>query len=93
MGLFRHRQANPDNKKQEDDELKKIGTPIRAVVTDVICKRNGYIVVALYEDRWLGTQYSYTSALLKEAPCVHVGGEVIVYVSDLDMDGRYYVQC
>lgn len=41
----------------------------------------------------LGTQHSYKSNLLKEVPCVHIGGEVIVYVDDVDADGDYYVDC
>lgn len=75
------------------EEIKKRGTPIRATVTDVVCKRNGFIVMAIWEDRWLGTQYSYTSELLTQQPCVHIGGEVIVYVDDVSANGDYYVDC
>lgn len=91
MGLFR----GPKKVTREDNNkrIKKTGTPVRATVTDVIVKRNGYIVVALYKDRWLGTQYSYTSQLLKETPCVSIGGEVMVYVDDLAAEGEYYVEC
>ena len=82
------------NKENETREaIKTTGTPIRATVTDVIVKRKGYIVVAVWEDRWLGTQYTYRSELLKTQPCVHIGGECIVYVDDINTNGRYFVDC
>lgn len=95
MGLFR-RKSNvyaASRSVNTGEEIRARGTPMRAVVSDVIVKRNGYIVVAIYEDRELGTQHSYKSNLLKEVPCVHIGGEVIVYVDDVDADGDYYVDC
>ena len=88
MGLFR-RKSNvyaASRSVNTDEEIRARGTPMRAVVSDVIVKRNGYIVVAIYE-------HSYKSNLLKEVPCVHIGGEVIVYVDDVDADGDYYVDC
>lgn len=75
------------------EAIKTTGTAIRAIVTDVIVKRNGYIVVAIWEDRWLGTQYTYRSDLLEQQPCVHIGGEVVVYVDDINTNGRYFVDC
>lgn len=95
MGLFR-RKSNvyaASRSVNTDEEIRARGTQMRAVVSDVIVKRNGYIVVAIHEDRELGTQHSYKSNLLKEVPCVHIGGEVIVYVDDVDADGDYYVDC
>lgn len=50
-------------------------------------------MVAVWEDRWLGTQYTYRSELLKTQPCVHIGGECIVYVDDINTNGRYFVDC
>lgn len=95
MGLFRRKASisNVSRQVETNEDIKARGTPIRAVVSDVIVKRNGYIVVAIYEDRWIGTQHSYRSELLREQPCVHIGGEVIVYVDDVDADGSYFVDC
>lgn len=80
--------------KSEDEvrEIKRIGTPFRAIVTDIIVKRNGFIVTALYEDKWLGTQSNYRSRLLATMPTVRVGGEVMVYVDDR-VKGRYCLDC
>ena len=94
MGLFRRKTTvtkSAGNTHVED--IKRKGTMIHAVVTDVIVKRNGYIVMAVYEDRWLGTQTPYTSELLTQKPVVHIGGEVIVYVDDVGAKGDYYVDC
>ena len=95
MGIFRHKAsiAAVSRAVEKSEDIKKRGTMVRAQVVDVIVKRNGYIVLAIYEDRWLGTQYSYKSELLTQQPAVHIGGEVIVYVDDVDANGRYYVDC
>lgn len=92
MGLFRGRH-DIKNKTVTKESIKTTGTAIRATVTDVIIKRNGYIVMAIYEDRWLGTQYSYKSELLTQQPCVHIGGEVVVYVDNINSNGSYFVDC
>lgn len=95
MALFGGRnKARKVSKEEETKEaIKTTGTPIRATVTDVIVKRNGFIVVAIWEDRWLGTQYTYRSELLTTQPCVHIGGECVVYVDDINTNGRYFVDC
>jgi deoxycytidylate deaminase len=92
MGLFSGRRAVKSRTVTKDD-IKQIGTAMRATVTDVIIKRNGYIVMAIYEDRELGTQRSYKSELLTQQPCVHIGGEVIVYVDNISSNGSYFVDC
>lgn len=95
MGLFKGKKgivATP-RAVQGKEVIRKRGTPIRATVTDVICKRNGFIVMAVYEDRWLGSQRIYASDLLQQQPCVHIGGEVVVYVDDVDSDGKYFLDC
>lgn len=95
MGLFRKSKglSATSRSAQGREVIRKKGTPIRAVVTDVICKRNGFIVMAVYEDRWLGTQRLYKSDLLQEQPCVHIGGEVVVYVDDTNENGNYFLDC
>ena len=92
LGLFK-KQASAIDARSSKERIREIGTPTRAVVTDVINKRNGWVVIAVYEDRWIGTQNVYTSEVLKEKPCVYVGGEVIVYVDDASGDGSYFVDC
>ena len=77
----------------KDDHIRQIGTPTRATVTDIINKRNGWVVVAIYEDRWIGTQNVYTSKVLKQKPEVYIGGEVMVYVDDTSCTGDYLVDC
>lgn len=49
--------------------------------------------MAIYEDRWLHTQYAYKSEILKQQPTVRIGGEVTVYIDDISANGRYYVDC
>lgn len=96
MGLWSGRKSvrsKADKAEEEVAAIKTTGTPIRAVVTDVIVKRNGYIVVAIWEDRWLNTQYTYRSKLLTTMPCVHIGGEVVVYVDNINTNGNYFVDC
>lgn len=91
-GLFK-KQAAAQEDKSKEEKIRAIGTPTRAVVTDVINKRNGWVVIAVYEDRWIGTQNVYTSKVLTQKPCVYVGGEVIVYVDDASGSGDYFVDC
>lgn len=95
-GLFSRERNNVDDaaeREKRNATIRERGTPTRAVVTDVICKRNGWVVMAVYEDRWLGTQNTYKSDLLTQKPCVYVGGEVIVYVDEASASGNYFVDC
>lgn len=95
MALFRGKKKGIPQEEKIDysEKIKRTGTMLRAVVTDVCVKRNGYVVSAIYEDRWLGTQYKYTSNVLTEMPRVYIGGEVTVYVDNINSDGLYYVDC
>ena len=78
---------------QKDEYIRQIGTPTRATGTDIINKRNGWVVIAIYEDRWIGTQSVYTSKVLKQKPEVYIGGEVMVYVDDTSCKGDYLIDC
>ncbi len=91
-GLFK-KEDKEDNLAAKLARLREYGTPTPSIVTDIIKKRTGWIVMAICEDRWLGTQTSYRSGLLKVKPSVYVGGEVIVYVDDASANGDYYVDC
>lgn len=91
-GLFK-KENEDSNVAAKFARLREYGTPTPSIVTDIITKRTGWIVMAICEDRWLGTQTTYRSGLLKLKPKCYVGGEVIVYVDDASANGDYYVDC
>lgn len=91
--LFRGSKKRGTSLEERRSEIRAKGTPIRAVVTNVSVTRSGYIVMAVWEDSWLGTQHVYKSDVLKQQPLAYIGGEVIVYVDETNATGDYYVAC
>ena len=90
-GLFNKERISTQPDVRSYERIMAVGTPTRATVTDVLRKRTGWVVVAVYEDRWLGTQEMYTSRILTQKPDAFVGGEVTVYVDDASGTGDYYM--
>lgn len=86
---MRNLYLNP--KKNTDDELCRRGTPVFALILDVVKTKQGYVVVCSPKT---GSPYSekvFKSKPIREIPKVRIGGEVIVYVDEIDCDGEYYV--
>lgn len=93
MGLFMRSKLFVEPQRKTVDELKKLGTPIWAVVSNIVSKRNGYLVTAIHEDDWLGTRETYVSDVKPRRPDIGIGGEVRVFIDDFGASGCYYVEC
>ena len=81
-----------NRKKDTSESLRQKGTRISAIVLDVVKHKHGYIVTCSPPE---GTPYServFKSDVIHSVPKIGIGGEIDVFVDEVDADGEYSVE-